>query len=74
MEVLFAFLTLGAAIGYAVFLGVNIEKGKPWALEIARAISVLDPHSVDQYLYVKRPEEDERTEKTAQPSSDRLAA
>ena len=74
MEVLFAFLTLGAAIGYAVFLGVNIEKGKPWALEIARAISVLDPHSVDQYLYVKRPEEDERTEKTAQPSSDRRAA
>ena len=74
MEVLFALLTLGAAIGYAVFLGVNIEKGKPWALEIARAISVLDPHSVDQYLYVKRPEEDERTEKTAQPRSDRLAA
>ena len=74
MEVLFALLTLGAAIGYAVFLGVNIEKGKPWALEIARAISVLDPHSVDQYLYVKRPEEDERTEKTAQPGNDRLAA
>ncbi len=74
MEVLFAFLTLGAAIGYAVFLGVNIEKGKPWALEIARAISVLDPHSVDQYLYVKRPEEDERTEKTVQPRSDRRAA
>ncbi len=74
MEVLFAFLTLGAASGYAVFLGVNIEKGKPWALEIARAISVLDPHSVDQYLYVKRPEEDERTEKTDQPRSDRMAA
>ncbi len=73
MEVLFAFLTLGAAIGYAVFLGVNIEKGKPWALEIARAISVLDPHSVDQYLYVKRPE-DERTEKETQTPSDRLAA
>ena len=74
MEVLFAILTLGAAIGYAVFLGVNIEKGKPWALDIARAISVLDPNSVDQYLYVKRPEEDERIEKTAQPPSDRLAA
>jgi len=74
MEVLFAFLTLGAAIGYAVFLGVNIEKGKPWALEIARAISVLDPHSVDQYLYVKRPEEEERTEKSAQPRSDQMAA
>ncbi len=73
MEFLFAILTLGAAIGYAVFLGVNIEKGKPWALEIARAISVLDPNSVDQYLYVKRPE-DERTEKEAQTPSDRLAA
>ena len=51
-----------------------IEKGKPWALDIARAISVLDPNSVDQYLYVKRPEEDERTEKTTQPPNDRLAA
>ncbi len=73
MEFLFAFLALGAAIGYAIFLGVNIEKGKPWALEIARAISVLDPNSVDQYLYIKRPE-DEQTEKKAQPPSERLAA
>ena len=50
MEYLIGLLVLGLAVGYAVFIAVNIEKGKSWALEIARAISLMDPNSVDSYL------------------------
>ena len=45
MEYLVAALGLLIAVGYAVLIAVNIEKGKGWALETARAISMLDPQS-----------------------------
>lgn len=47
MEYAVALLTLLAAVGYAVFIAVNIEKGKPWALEISRTISMMDPNGRD---------------------------
>lgn len=47
MEYLVAILALLAAGGYAVFIAVNIEKGKSWALETARAISAMDPNALD---------------------------
>lgn len=50
MEYVVAALVLLFAIGYAVVIAVNIEKGKSWAIEIARAISMLDPESVSYHL------------------------
>ena len=50
MEYLIALLAVIVSVGYAVFIAVNIERGKSWAMEIARAISVLDPQSVNHYL------------------------
>ena len=45
MEYIVAALAMLLAVGYAVLIAVNIEKGKGWAMEIARAISMLDPQS-----------------------------
>ncbi len=78
MEYLVAALALLFAVGYAVLIAVNIEKGKDWALEIARAISMLDPQSVSYELRARRlaaePDEPE-PEAARQPEApDRLAA
>ena len=50
METTVAALVLLITVAYAVFIAVSIEKGKTWAIEIARAISVLDPQSVSYDL------------------------
>ena len=50
MEYLVAALILLVTVGYAVFIAVNIEKGKSWAVEIARAISMLDPQTMNRHL------------------------
>ncbi len=42
MEWIFGILAIGGAIGYAIVLGRAIEARKPWAIEIARAVSALD--------------------------------
>jgi hypothetical protein len=42
MEWIVACICIGGAVGYAVILGRAIEAGKPWAIEIARAVSALD--------------------------------
>ena len=46
MEYLVAALILLFAVGYAVLIAVNVEKGKSWALEMAQAISMLDPQTM----------------------------
>ena len=51
METLVAVLVLVITVAYAVFIAVSIEKGKSWAVEIARAISMLDPQSVSFDLH-----------------------
>ena len=45
MEYLVGALVLLFTVAYAVFIAVSIEKGRSWALETARAISMLDPVS-----------------------------
>ena len=73
MEYLVALLVLGAAVGYAVFIAVNIEKGRGWAIEIAKAISLMDPNSVDSDLrYELKPEV--ATEKSPAEETAKLAA
>lgn len=67
MEYLVAALVLLVTVGYAVVIAVNIEKGKSWALEIARAISMLDPQSASHHLRERALE----TEPTPTPSPDR---
>jgi hypothetical protein len=47
MEYLVAALVLLLTVGYAVFVAISVEKGKGWAKETARAISMLDPHSAN---------------------------
>jgi len=42
MEWIFALVCIGGAVGYAVVLGRAIEAGKPWAIEVAKAVSALD--------------------------------
>jgi hypothetical protein len=57
MEYLVAVLLVVLTVGYAIFIAVNIEKGKPWAIEIARAASMMDPLSADRHLrYEVEPE------------------
>ncbi|MEM8768067.1 MAG: hypothetical protein AAGE43_11510 [Pseudomonadota bacterium] len=77
MEYLVAALVLLLAVSYAVFIAVNIEKGKGWALDIARAISMLDAQSASHDLRYRameaassRPE----PEPPSEPVVDRLAA
>lgn len=73
MEYLVALLTLLAAVGYAVFIAVNIEKGKSWAVEIARAISMMDPNGLDRPLDVTAESRAETPEVEAEVP-ERLAA
>lgn len=73
MEYLVAFLTLLATVAYAVVIAVNIERGKRWAMEVARAFSMLDPSAFSHQLTLEA--RDEPVEKTgAETPADRLAA
>jgi len=78
MEYLVAALVLLVAVGYAVVIAVNVEKGKPWALEIAQAVSMLDPASASHHLRERALIGDREPEKPAEralePETDRLAA
>jgi hypothetical protein len=79
MEIIVAVLVLLITVAYAVFIAVSIEKGKSWAVEIARAISVLDPQSVSFDLHQRAMESVTVRKGTAgnatpEPASDRLAA
>ena len=77
MEYLVAALVLLLTVSYAVVIAVNIEKGKDWALEIARAISMLDPHSVSyelRYRSQEAPSSEPEPEPTREATVDRLAA
>jgi len=79
METLVAVLVLVITVAYAVFIAVSIEKGKSWAVEIARAISMLDPQSVSFDLHQRAMESvSVRTAAEAkpapEPASNRLAA
>ena len=73
MEYIVALVTLLAAGSYAVFIVVNVEKGKSWALEIAAAISAMDPHTLDRPF--ERSEAQAAEEVSAEkPEPERLAA
>ncbi len=77
MEYLVATLVLLFAIAYAVIIAVNIEKGKSWALEIAHAISMLDPQATGCDLRARSleaPVTEEEPEIVADSEPDRLAA
>ena len=76
MEYLVAVLALATAIGYAVLIAVNIKKGKAWALEIARAFSMLDPGSVHYHLSQEADSSavDKPEAVTSAAEEDRLAA
>ena len=43
MDVLFPILAIAGVIGYAIVVAIGIEQGKPWAIEIAKAMSAMDP-------------------------------
>jgi len=73
MEYLVAILALLAAGGYAVFIAVNIEKGKSWALEIAHASSAMDPNSLYRPMDLRESEESEEVAATP-VEPERLAA
>ncbi len=77
MEYLVAALLLLFTVAYAVVVAVNIEKGKGWALDIARAISMLDPQSVSRELRYRSMEAASVRpvpEPAPEPVVDRLAA
>ena len=77
MEYLVATLVLLFAIAYAVTIAVNVEKGKSWALEIAHAISMLDPQARGCDLRTRAlqaPVSEEEPETVAETEPDRLAA
>ena len=73
MEYLVAFLTLLATVAYAVVIAVNIERGKRWAMEVARAFAMLDPSAFSHQLNLEaRSEPAKAVEPEA--SADRMAA
>lgn len=81
METIVAVIILAITVVYAVFIAVSIAKGKSWAVDIARAISMLDPQSVSFDLRQRalesltardRPAADLTA--TAEQERDRLAA
>lgn len=79
METLVAVLVLVITVAYAVFIAVSIEKGKSWAVEIARAISMLDPQSVSFDLHQRARESvvartGSKAGTPSEPPGDRLAA
>ena len=74
MEIWFAFGLLLAATIYSVVIAVNIEKGKQWAIDIAKAISTLDPNCMDRHLRFELEREVAAGEVKPKPESDRLAA
>ena len=81
MEYIVASLVLLLAIAYAVVIAVNIEKGKGWALEIAHAISMLDPQATSFDLRTRALEAplaeagaEEEPEVVAESVPDRIAA
>ncbi len=77
MEYLVASLVVLLTVAYAVTIAVNVEKGKSWALEIARAISMLDPQSTSFELRsrgMEVPTDDPDPEVVPEPVPDRLAA
>jgi len=83
MEYLVAFLALMTTVIFAVVIALNIEKGKSWALEIAQAVSVLDPYSPDFVLQNRETfaspaapvsRSDAGVVKKADPEGERLAA
>lgn len=81
METLVAVLIVAITVVYAVFIAVSIQKGKRWAVDIARAISMLDPQSASFELRQRALESLTARERpqaatviTAERESDRLAA
>ena len=46
MEFVVLALALLFIVGYSAYIAFSIQRGKPWALDAARAISRLDSHSV----------------------------
>ena len=53
MELITAICAIGFTVGYGIVLAVGIEKGKPWAFEISRALAMIDPHA----SYMPQPRE-----------------
>jgi|GEM_PF-6596533 len=82
MEYMIALLAALVTTAAAVLIAVNIEKGKSWALEIARTISLLNPNSLaSPHMLVEadtRPEAqknaDAEPEDVQEGSDQRLAA
>ncbi|MGD8418484.1 MAG: hypothetical protein PVH91_15590 [Pseudomonadales bacterium] len=79
MENLAIALILLVTAGYAVLVAVSIHKGKRWAVEVARAISMLDPQGAAYDLRLRAvldatppPEPEGTAARDAQ--DDRLAA
>jgi hypothetical protein len=64
------------AVSYGAYIAFSVEKGKPWALGVARAIAMLDPQSVDPYLRdgLALPPAEAQPEPEIAAEPDRLAA
>jgi hypothetical protein len=43
MEYVFALLALSAIVVYAVAVAVGLERGRPWAREVADAVAMIEP-------------------------------
>ena len=74
MEYVVAALVLLLAVCYAVFIAVNIQRGKAWALDMARAAALLGTFSASHHLYDPGMETPPVSEEAVEPEQDRLAA
>ena len=79
MEWLLALLATALTASYTIALGRGIERRKRWALEMARAIAMLNPSSADRYLFEDLKAGEEAVERLAREEeqterSNRLAA
>lgn len=77
MEYIVAAFVVLLTVIYAVVIAVNVEKGREWALEIARAVAMLDPQSINCELRTRAMESpvvDAAPKAQPEPETDRLAA
>ena len=76
MELLFAILVIAATIAYGVLIWTNVQRGKPWARQIAQIMATLEAPQIDLYPEPEVPSQvdEEEEEEDRDPPTDRLAA
>ncbi len=70
MELIIAICAIGLTLIFGVVLVIGIERGKPWAFEMTRALSMIDPYAINLQQRELRVELEPSADKE-EPSADK---